>query len=131
MKIIITLLFIISMNAWSHGGNKPGPHGGKIMMPGNFHTELVMADNEIKVYLLDMKFEKPVVENSQVIVTIEHHGNKEKLACKPINDVFICKFKGPMSMISKVEVEAQRIKAKGTAVYDLKTASAIDPHKGH
>lgn len=130
MKMITVFIFILSLNVWSHG-NGPGPHGGKIMMPGNFHTELVIIDSEIKIYLLDMKFEKPTIENSSVKVSIEHHGNKEALTCTPNQDVFVCKFKGPKSMISRVEVEAQRIKAKGKAVYDFKTAEAASSHMGH
>lgn len=130
MKKIVLLILMFNFNVWSHG-NGPGPHGGKIMMPGNFHTELVMIDSEIKIYLLDMKFEQPIIENSSVKVFIEHHGNKEKLACTPSKDVFVCKFKGPMNMISKIEVEAQRVKAKGKAIYNLKTNEAATSHMGH
>ena len=62
MKLILVFssLLLINSHLFAHGGNKPGPHGGKIKMPGMFHTELILnAPNDFKVYLLDMKFKNP------------------------------------------------------------------------
>lgn len=131
MKKIAVLLGILSLNVWSHGGDKPGPHGGKIMMPGNFHTELLMNEKEIKVYLLDMKFTSPLTENSSAKVSIEHHSKKDELNCTVEKDAFTCKLHVPMSMIEKVEIEAKRNKDKGKAVYFIKNPATTNSHAGH
>lgn len=122
-------LILISFRAYSHGMNEPGPHGGKIQMPGSFHTELILSDNSVKIFLLDMNFKNPSVKNSSVDVSIIHHGNDEKLTCIPKQDFFECVLKVPATMISTVKVKAVRERKKGTlATYKLDDNSITPQH---
>ena len=56
MKLMILISSLIfNSYLYGHGGNKPGPHGGKIKMPGMFHTELLLnSAHHFEIYLLDM-----------------------------------------------------------------------------
>ena len=57
MKYLILFASIwTATNAFAHGEDKAGPHGGFIRMPGAYHTEVVpVSKNQAKVYLLDMQ----------------------------------------------------------------------------
>jgi hypothetical protein len=86
--ILLTLTF--SHFAFAHGANKAGPHGGYIRMPGNYHIELVPAENkEIKVYFLDMTFAPVSLEEAQVTMTLK--GKKTlKAECLKEQHFFRC-----------------------------------------
>ena len=117
MKLILVFssLLLINSHLFAHGGNKPGPHGGKIKMPGMFHTELILTGpNDFKVYLLDMKFKKPETKKSMVHYSID--GNI-KIACKQKNSFFICKTKKKLEKGITLKIFAKRLKRSGTAVY--------------
>ena len=117
MKLILVFssLLLINSHLFAHGGNKPGPHGGKIKMPGMFHTELILTGpNDFKVYLLDMKFKNPETKNSMVNYLID--GNRE-IPCKPKNNSFICKTKKKLEKGMNIKIHAKRLKKSGTATY--------------
>ena len=66
LKLIISILIssLVGLTAFAHGEDKPGPHGGHIRMPANFHTEVIQdLDGSFHIYLLDMQFKEPIVKN--------------------------------------------------------------------
>lgn len=110
------LLFAISISA--HGSDKPGPHGGKIQMPGPFHTEILnYQDKGFKVYLLDMNFENPVSKNSSVKAKIKTKEKEISLTCTPHPDHFYCE-KNSSNIKNEVELSilAERNFAKGIEI---------------
>lgn len=77
------MVFFGGTLAMAHNEDKPGPHGGHIRMPANFHTEVVAnQDGSFHVYLLDMQNQNPMVKNSQVKAYIKNAKNKFNLKCK-------------------------------------------------
>lgn len=91
LSMTLTAVFLPSM-ALAHGEDKPGPHGGVIRMPGALHTEVVeLTSDSIAVYLLDMNFEQPTVEDSSVKAVVSQDGKDRELECKAEEDRFLCK----------------------------------------
>lgn len=95
MKLLIAFLAIVSAaaTAKAHGEDKPGPHGGHIRMPANFHTEVIANKNgSFHVYLLDLQFQNPVVKNSEVKgYVVSEKKRKYALKCAVMNqDHFRC-----------------------------------------
>ena len=89
-KLLIATLFCSLAQA--HGEDKPGPNGGYIRMPGNFHTEVVPdKEGSFHVYLLDIQFKNPSVNEAGVKATIVQGKNKTSIKCKIIADHFYCK----------------------------------------
>lgn len=85
------LLSLLSYKAHAHGEDKPGPNGGHIKMPSNFHTELVLlADNQLKVYLLDIQFKNPTTKNSSVSAFYKNGKKQIKLKCKAGENHYTC-----------------------------------------
>ncbi len=98
-------------------------------MPGGFHTEVVsISKSKLKIYLLDIEWKNPTVENSAVLVNT--------IACHPESDVFICDLGKKFDLKKKgsLTVEATRLGQKGNSVsYDLPLSlpkSKMD-HKHH
>lgn len=95
MNILIKIsiiIFLAGSIATAHGEDKPGPHGGYVRMPANFHTEVVVnQDGSFKIYLLDMQFQNPTVKNSQIKAYIKNTNKKLNLKCN-VNgaDHFLC-----------------------------------------
>ena len=111
-----------SSRAFAHGEDKPGPHGGQMRMPGALHTEVLLeGDSAVKVYLLDISFENPMVNNSSVDVSVERKKSKSGLSCSPKEDYFACTAKNPKILLGgSLIVEATRNGAKGVpAKYPL------------
>ena len=114
-KLIIISSLLINFHLFAHGGNKPGPHGGKIKMPGMFHTELIINNkNSFKVYLLDMKFKNPTTERSEVHYSLD---GGLKTICELKKNFFLCKNKKVIKKGSTLKVHAKRFKQRGTAIY--------------
>lgn len=133
MKNIIAILILFtSINALSHGEDKLGPNGGYVRMPGNFHTEVVPnQDDTIKVYVLDINFKNPTVDNAKVEA---YFKKKKPLDCKPATDHFICNTKGFSLKKGKLTIIAERDGIKGAkAKYKLPFAlfKADDDHGDH
>lgn len=83
MKYLLMLFFLFaSTQLFAHGMDKPGPHGGMITMPGNFHIELLDNGENFSVYLLDINFKNPMVEKSSVVLN--------NFQCSTKGDYFSC-----------------------------------------
>ncbi len=54
-------------------------------MPGPFHVEVVTDSGVVDVYLLDMQFKNPQVDDSSVKVTLERIGEQLVLECQVAN----------------------------------------------
>ena len=105
----VVLFFMLSLKAFAHGEDVPGPHGGHIRMPATFHTELVI-NNEITalIYLLDLQFQNPVVKDSSVTVTHKSGKTSFKLKCAPTGDHFRCLSRDPM-LKGSLSIKANRL----------------------
>ncbi|MDC0255841.1 hypothetical protein OAK75_13145 [Bacteriovoracales bacterium] len=119
MKLMIVLATLfMTVHLFAHGGNKPGPHGGKIKMPGMFHTELLIKNHHIfRVYLLDMKFENPVIEKSKVQYSF---NGSDKVICEPTKSYFLCETKRVIKGHYTLKLFVKRNKMKGVATYKNK-----------
>lgn len=87
---LVTLFFLspfLITNSFAHGMDKPGPNGGNITMPGPFHVELVLKNKQTIVYLLDIAFKNPLIENSSVEISVNDGPTK---ACSVEKDYFLC-----------------------------------------
>lgn len=123
MKYFIVLMsLIISQNVCAHGSDKPGPHNGFIQMPGPFHTEVVPEkDSSYSVYLLDMNFQKPLVEKSEVKAWLKNGDKKSDLKCTvAAGSYYKCNPTDPKFSAQQLVVKAKRENVQGNeAVYDL------------
>ncbi len=116
--IASTLLF--STSIFAMGGDKPGPNGGYITMPGTYHVELLDKGNTMQVYLLDISMKNPTVKDSTV--SLKYIGEETKeVACKAKKKHFVCeKPNKNLGKFTKIELESVRNKVKGTtASYKL------------
>lgn len=120
-NLFLTLAVALSGSfAFAHGEDKPGPSGGEIRMPGAFHTEAITLEkNKLKVYVLDINWQNPTVEDSSVEATfVGHHKSKAK--CAKEKDFFVCSFGDDVNLKGKgtLEIQASYKKQKGnTATY--------------
>ena len=134
LSLIITSIFLTE-NTYAHGMNKHGPNGGFIQMPGTFHTELVENGKDFHVYLLDISFKNPMVEESKV--SLKYKADKDFVVeCRPEGNKFVCpKPKVGMDSLKEIIVTAKRDKSMGhDAVYKwpLKLAQpAPSAHSSH
>jgi hypothetical protein len=123
---IFLAALLFSLNVFAHGEDKPGPHGGFIKMPGAFHTELVqLSPNQLRVYLLDIHFKNPVVENSSIKLSTRFR-KLIRAKCKPEKDSFLCDFPKSVSLTRRGElrVQATRLGQVGVPV-EYKTPLAL------
>ncbi|WP_347356657.1 hypothetical protein [Bdellovibrio sp.] len=121
MKLLATLIMLPALS-WAHGEDKPGPHGGHIQMPGAFHTELIVGkDQSAHIYLLDMNFENPTAQNSEIKVTAKNKKAEVKYTCSVMDgNHFHCIPDGKVPAKTTLIVQATREKAVGNeAVYKL------------
>ncbi|WP_246845853.1 hypothetical protein [Bdellovibrio sp. ZAP7] len=118
--LILTLTLAPTL-ASAHGGDKPGPHGGKIEMPGAFHTELVLdKDQSAHVYLLDMNFQNSTTKDSSAKVFARAKKVQIPFNCTVMQDHFHCVPTKKYSQDSEIVIKAVREKAVGNdAVYKL------------
>jgi hypothetical protein len=134
--------------ALAHGEDVPGPHGGDVRMPGAFHTEVKSEDGSLQIYLLDMNFSKPTIENSQLEALIKSGKTEVKLQCSPRTTSFSCALPKSQKLDSgELIIKANRDGLKGNAaVYQLplkfgsqqpqkkiekKSPSGHEGHHGH
>lgn len=118
--LTITAALLISTAAFGMGGDKPGPHGGYITMPGTYHVELLDKGTSMRVFLLDISMKNPVIENSNVSLSFIGNESK-KVNCKPEKKYFVClKPKKDLGQYTEINLESVRNKVKGEmAVYKL------------
>lgn len=124
-NILLLILTTVSIQSWGHGGDKPGPNGGEVQMPGAFHTELVFdkESQDAMVFLLDMEFKNPTLNDSSVTAFYKKGKTKVAYSCMPMHNHFHCtaekKIKAPAG--GELHITAIREKAKGNEViYKLK-----------
>jgi len=124
MKLLFTLglFFLPTLPAFAHGEDKPGPNGGFIRMPGAFHTELVPeGPSNFKVYLLDLNWKNPSVNDSSV--KIRHGAKGESAKCEKGNGLFYsCTFSKKVDLGKQgvLVVQSRREKQNGVKVeYEL------------
>ena len=105
-------------------------------MPGAYHTEVVLlGSNRAKVYLLDMKWEKPSTMESSLQLTF-HSSFSEEANCKPMEAIYyLCSFPKRVDLTKKgkLTVNSKREGQEGVEVsYDLPSGLQIfdDGHGG-
>ncbi len=124
---IFSFLMTDSSFVLAHGEDQPGPNGGEIRMPGAFHTEiLVQGKDQVRVYLLDMDWKNPTVNESKVevshLIDIAGKTKRHHAQCLKKNDFYLCRFLKDVDLAKggRLQVTAQREKQKGNVVtYDL------------
>lgn len=119
IAIFICLLTFATVT-FAHGMNKYGPNGGYVRMPGAFHTELVDKGTKIHVYLLDMSFKNPTVNNSAVKIIYKGASNTE-YSCSKESDYFVCeKPSSALQGYKEISISAVRNNNKAiAATYNL------------
>lgn len=132
MKTILLLTTMFAANgAWAHGEDKPGPNGGMIRMPGNFHVEAVIKSEGVEIFLLDINFKDPTVADSQVKAKHVTTASTTDLNCARRQKSFFCSFpKKEMSRLGKLVIESRRAgqAASMDAIYDLGTKAEHSTH---
>lgn len=139
MKKLAASLILLPVLSWAHGEDKPGPHGGHIQMPGAFHTELVLSeDQSAHIYLLDMNFQNPTVKNSQIQVVARNKKSEVKYDCSVMGgNHYHCVPQGKVPAKTEIVIKATRESAVGNeAVYKLplkalKTETKKQADEGH
>lgn len=96
--LLLTAMLLTSSFAFAHGEDKPGPNGGHIKMPANFHTELIAdKDGSFHIYLLDIQFQNPTVNNSEIKAYVKSGKKKTNLKCSVMGGShFHCKGAKPV-----------------------------------
>ncbi|MEQ1722148.1 MAG: hypothetical protein ABL930_03170 [Pseudobdellovibrio sp.] len=96
--------------AFAHGEDKPGPNGGHIKMPANFHTEVIAdKDGSFHIYLLDMQFKNPTVKNSEIKAYVINGKKKTSLKCSVMGENhFNCKGRKPVKSANSLVIKAKR-----------------------
>lgn len=104
MVTVVLLLQVFPLKVFAHGEDKPGPNGGSIRMPGSFHTELVQVNSqEFRVYLLDINWQNPTVQNSSIDATVKFNALEVSASCKSDSNYFTCELpKGQTLLGAKV-----------------------------
>ncbi len=131
-SLIVILGFAYSTTASAHGEDKYGPNKGHIRMPGAFHTELVLKNSTaLEIYLLDINFQNPVTEKSNVIVDASLGTESWPLNCKvqTATKSFLCQSSKDLTK-AKIKVLANRNQQQGnTAEYQLPLPTLKESHK--
>jgi hypothetical protein len=118
--LIASILTMAGANAFAHGQDKPGPHGGAIQMPGAFHTEVVDKKTSFEVFLLDINFSNPSVKNSSVEAFVVKSGKKSELQCSQGTESFVCKGTNSTGKSGQLHILAKRENSQGNeVVYEL------------
>ena len=110
--------FLMSAVANAHGESRFGPHGGFIRMPGAFHTEVLQVNpNTLRVFLLDLNWRNPTVQNSSLNVSFENR-KKSSATCRKRGDEFLCTFAEWVNLNAKGKliVHATREDQLGAAI---------------
>ncbi len=115
------IILITSTFATAHGDEAPGPHGGHIQMPANFHTEVIAKDDQtFHIYLTDMEFKNPLTTSSEVKVSHLVNGKKTSLKCRSRKNYFICQKNQKMTSGTLIiQATRNKIVATSEARYEL------------
>ena len=137
MKNSIFVLIVLStLQLFAHGEDKPGPHGGRIEMAKNVHTEVAAdKDGSFHIFLLDGNMENPTVKNSSIEASIKSDKKDLKLQCALMGGThFHCRMKEKRPTTGALFLKAKRDNVDVEVKYDLaifnEGASSGD-HTGH
>lgn len=82
MKTLAALIFLFPTLSGAHGADTAGPNGGHVSMPGDFHTELTLDDEQgAHIFLLDGNLENPTVKNSKIEMVAKNKKSEVKFSC--------------------------------------------------
>ncbi len=117
----LVLYLFFSVDGYPHGENIPGPHGGYIRMPGGFHTELLIENNTLAVYLLDVEFNNPVVKRSNVSGVYKGKNKQINFECTVKHDYFRCELPNDLNLeTGEINLKTNRLgMPAGIALYKL------------
>lgn len=110
------------VNVFAHGEDKLGPNKGYVRMPGAFHTELVkLNDRKFKVYLLDMEWKNPTIENSTIEAFLKVKTSQIAATCFSNVNHFVCELPKKAALNTGVlSIKATRQgMGGGVALYEL------------
>lgn len=130
-KAFLAASLFLSSVAFGHGEDKPGPHGGKIAMPGAFHVEFLQKPSGVQLYLLDIEFKNPTVRESSVTAALRRTNKETVLDCKAGSDSFDCRLPKGNSFAAgdEVLVTATRQGNKGVQVAFAVNVAKVAPAK--
>ena len=118
--VTILLATVLSQTAFAHGMNKPGPNGGYVRMPGNYHVELVAKEKSIIVYFQDVMFKPIPIEGASIKLSLT--GDKSfKAECVKEATSFKCDLKNEsLKNYKEISLESTKDgKRMGTSIYKL------------
>lgn len=117
---ILFASMLTTISIFAHGEDKLGPHGGFLLMPGAFHTEVIPEQKDFKVMLLDIDFKNPTVKDSEVKAVIKYNGQSISIPCTAKTDYFFCPVARSLLNKGQLEITATRLGEKGASMaYDL------------
>lgn len=127
---LLLITFTSPWTALAHGGDKPGPHGGFVTMPGPFHVELVMKNEKtLQVFLLDIHFKNPRTLQSSVEAMARHKKTEIPFQCRPLDNHFICESSQKIPSRAEIAIQATREKVVGNkAIYQLPLRHSSSAH---
>lgn len=120
-KYIFIMSIFLTKLSWGHGEDKPGPNGGYIRMPGAYHTEVLIQNSVLKIYLLDINWKNPTVNQSSAEAYLKNKETSISLKCDKKANYFECAIDKNMDINSgTLELKTKREGQVGNvAVYDL------------
>lgn len=135
MKTIFLTLMLIGSQAFAHGEDAPGPNGGHIRMPGAFHTEVLydVKTQDLHVYLLDINFQNPTIQNSSVGATFKSGKEKISYHCASMDgNHFHCVPGKKVNPKGELIIQATRENAVGNeAIYKFPLKEFSNKKKSH
>lgn len=132
MKNVIFFLIIFSgLNVFAHGEDQPGPHGGRIEMAKNVHTEVAAdKDGSFHIFLLDGNILNPTVKNSSLEASIVTTKGEAKLNCSIMGGThYHCKSKEKRPKDGSLNLKANREGVSVEVSYDLKMFNEVVKEK--
>jgi hypothetical protein len=90
-SLIIGFQLLVPLKVLAHGEDRLGPHQGFIQMPAAYHVELVIKNNELNIFLMDVNNKNPVTQNSSVELVLQNKDKRIVFDCLPSSDFFNCK----------------------------------------
>lgn len=133
---VFSVFTLLPFQVFAHGENKPGPNGGFIQMPGAFHTELILDedDGSFHLFLLDMNFKNPTAQNSSVQASLDQKKKpRVNFKCEVMGgNHYHCKPDKKYAFNSgQITLNVKRKGASAVAVYNLPLARPKEAPSHH
>lgn len=144
MSLIIwgTLMIVGSQFTWAHSEEQlkaiEAPHGGKLMMAGPFHLELIAKDNELTLYITDHG-NKPIQAvggegKANIIIADGKDGKKQSVKLEPVYGNMM-KAKGDFKVTPETAIAVllalPGYETQGARFTPLASAEAVSSHDHH